>query len=89
MRDKVGLTLACLNLKKLVRMMAGRPFYFALNDTIYRFFNFFILIKTKRQTSNQKFVFGLEFLLFSLFKKYLSYFLNENDLVLKFELSKK
>lgn len=26
MEDKVGLTLACLNLKKLVKMMAGKPF---------------------------------------------------------------
>ncbi|VHB33509.1 transposase [Streptococcus pyogenes] len=28
MEDKVGLTLACLNLKKLVKRMAGEPFYF-------------------------------------------------------------
>ncbi|MGQ7338570.1 IS5/IS1182 family transposase, partial [Streptococcus suis] len=28
MEDKVGLTLACLNLKKLVKMRAGKPFYF-------------------------------------------------------------
>ncbi len=28
MEDKVGLTLACLNLKKLVKIMAGRPFNF-------------------------------------------------------------
>ena len=27
MKDKVRLTLVCLNLKKLVRMMAGKPFY--------------------------------------------------------------
>lgn len=28
MEDKVGLTLACLNLKKLVKMRVGKPFYF-------------------------------------------------------------
>ena len=38
MEDKVGLTLACLNLKKLVKMMAGRPFYFALNGLVYKIF---------------------------------------------------
>ncbi|MGQ7658917.1 hypothetical protein ACTGZW_11800, partial [Streptococcus suis] len=27
MEDKIGLTLACLNLKKLVKRMARRPFY--------------------------------------------------------------
>ena len=59
MKDKVGLTLACLNLKKLVRMMAGKPFCFALNDRLYRLSDIFVLIQTKRQTSNQKFVFGL------------------------------
>lgn len=38
MEDKLGLTLACLNLKKLVKMMAGRPFYFALSGLIYKIF---------------------------------------------------
>lgn len=28
MEAKIGLTLACLNIKKLVKMMAGKPFYF-------------------------------------------------------------
>ncbi|MMZ56707.1 hypothetical protein D1872_186110 [compost metagenome] len=28
MTDKVVLTLACLNLKKLVKLMADKPFYF-------------------------------------------------------------
>ena len=28
MEDKVGLTLACLNLKKLVKMRVDKPFYF-------------------------------------------------------------
>ncbi|MER0123826.1 transposase, partial [Streptococcus sp. ZJ100] len=49
MEDKVGLTLACLNLKKLVKLMAGRPFYFALNHSTRLFF-FKIKQKTKRQT---------------------------------------
>lgn len=32
MEDKVGLTLACLNIKKLVKWIANIPFYFALNQ---------------------------------------------------------
>lgn len=28
MEDKVGLTLACLNIKKLVKMMVGKTCYF-------------------------------------------------------------
>lgn len=28
MKDKIGLTLACLNLKKLVKMRVDKPFYF-------------------------------------------------------------
>ena len=28
MEDKVGLTLACLNIKKLVKMIAGKTYYF-------------------------------------------------------------
>ena len=28
MEDKVGFTLACLNIKKLVKMRVGKPFYF-------------------------------------------------------------
>ena len=31
MEDKVGLTLACLNIKKLVKWIANTPFYFVLN----------------------------------------------------------
>ncbi|MCK1238492.1 transposase, partial [Streptococcus uberis] len=50
MKNKVGLTLACLNLKKLVKMMAGRPFYFTLKS-----FSYLILEKlwltNKKQTS--------------------------------------
>ena len=32
--DKIGLTLACLNLKKLVKMRVGKPFYFVLNPIL-------------------------------------------------------
>lgn len=50
MKNKVGLTLACLNLKKLVKMMVGRPFYFTLKS-----FSYLILEKlwltNKKQTS--------------------------------------
>ncbi|MGT2908350.1 IS5/IS1182 family transposase, partial [Streptococcus dentapri] len=38
MEDKVGLILACLNLKKLVKMMAGTPFYFGQFQLSYPFF---------------------------------------------------
>lgn len=38
MRDKVELTLAWPNLKKLVKMRAGKPFYFTLNHTSRLFF---------------------------------------------------
>lgn len=31
MEDKVGLTLACLNIKNLVKWIANIPFYFVLN----------------------------------------------------------
>ncbi|CAD0143520.1 protein of unknown function [Streptococcus thermophilus] len=34
MEDKVGLTLACLNIKKLVKMMVGKTWYFYLNTPI-------------------------------------------------------
>ena len=34
MEDKVGLTLACLNLKKLVKMRVGKPFYFVQMNII-------------------------------------------------------
>jgi len=32
MEDKVGLALACLNIKKLVKWIRNIPFYFALNQ---------------------------------------------------------
>lgn len=62
MEDKVGLTLACLNLKKLAKMMAGRPFYFTKNGLLSRFFTAIIDFGSKykkRQTQKMKFVFSL------------------------------
>ena len=32
MEDKVGLALACLNIKKLVKWIENIPFYFVLNS---------------------------------------------------------
>ncbi len=53
MEDKVGLTLACLNLKKLVNMMAGRPFYFALNGISFRLFTATVGFLFKIQEKNK------------------------------------
>lgn len=64
--DKVELTLVCLNLKKLVKLMAGRPFYFGLNGLLSRFFTAIIGFGSnykKRQTPKMKFVFNLSGLL--------------------------
>ena len=35
MEDKVGLTLACLNIKKLVKMMVGKTCYFTQISQYY------------------------------------------------------
>lgn len=35
MEDKVGLTLACLNIKKLVKMMVGKTCYLLLMPQYY------------------------------------------------------
>ena len=35
MEDKVGLTLACLNIKKLVKMIAGKTYYFTQTPQYY------------------------------------------------------
>lgn len=60
MEDKVGLTLACLNLKKLVKMMAGKPFYFGqLQGHVCHLRTYFLENFKKRQTSKKKFVFSL------------------------------
>ena len=67
MEDKVGLTLACLNLKKLVKMRAGKPFYIVQITTIMVKRRTIRPINRKRQTSSEMFVFilkGAERLLF-------------------------
>lgn len=51
MEDKVGLTLACLNLKKLVKMRAGKAFYIVQIATILAKRRTVRLINRKRQTS--------------------------------------
>ncbi|MBF0776112.1 DDE transposase [Streptococcus azizii] len=52
MEDKVGLTLACLNLKKYVKMMAGKAFCFALKVEIFKEMARFHQ-NTKRQTTRR------------------------------------
>ncbi len=59
MEDKVGLTLACLNLKKLVKMRAGKPFYIVQIATILAKRPTIRPINRKRQTSIEMFVFIL------------------------------
>ena len=68
MEDKVGLTLACLNLKKLVTMRAGKPFYFVQIATILVKRRISRPINRKRQTSIQMFVFILKLTLVSFFE---------------------
>lgn len=60
MEDKVGLTLACLNLKKLVKMRAGKPFYIVQIATILAKRLTIRPINRKRQTSVEMFVFILK-----------------------------
>ncbi|WP_370868705.1 transposase, partial [Streptococcus moroccensis] len=65
MEDKVGLTLACLNIKKLVKRLAGRPFYFAQNRaiTLILLIHEHVLFKSQEKTNlKMKFVFGLNIL---------------------------
>ncbi|MGT2656997.1 transposase, partial [Streptococcus varani] len=50
MEDKVGLTLVCLNIKKLVKMMAGKPFYFI---QICQFSPYFGNIQKKTNLENK------------------------------------
>lgn len=59
MEDKVGLTLACLYLKKLVRMRADKPFYIVQIVIILAKRRGFRLKNRKRQTSIKMFVFIL------------------------------
>lgn len=60
--NKVGLTLAYLNIKKLVKRLAGRPFYFAENRVISQIFStrtHFLFKIQEKTNSKMKFVFGL------------------------------
>ena len=41
MKAKVGLTLACLNIKKLIKVMAGKPFYFSLKTILIKILAYF------------------------------------------------
>lgn len=59
MEDKVGLTLACLNIKKLVKMMAGKPFYF-WKIWFYPHFLLQRLGTSKKTNHKSKFVFSLK-----------------------------
>ncbi|WP_026216326.1 transposase, partial [Streptococcus caballi] len=59
MEDKVGLTLACLNLKKLVKIRAGKLFYFGQIPSILVNRGDLNSINRKRQTSIEMFVFIL------------------------------
>ncbi|HEM4278838.1 TPA: IS5/IS1182 family transposase, partial [Streptococcus suis] len=52
MEDKIGLTLACLNLKKLVKRMARRPFYFVQMRWI-KYQNSHFSLKTVKKTNTK------------------------------------
>ena len=58
MEDKVGLTLACLNIKKLVKMMVGKTWYFIPIPQYYWVIGE-LSVNIKRQTSKTMFVFIL------------------------------
>lgn len=60
MEDKVGLTLACLNIKKLVKIMAGKPFYF-WKIWFYPHFLLQRLGTSKKTNHKSKFVFSLNY----------------------------
>ena len=63
MEDQVGLTLACLNIKKLVKWIGNIPFYFVLNSDFrmeYQMMRQNIFEKRKRQTPKMTFVFVLK-----------------------------
>ncbi len=55
----LGLSLACLNIKKLVKLMTRRPFDFGRVQFYYPFFDFKSMRNQKRQTSFWRFVFNL------------------------------
>ncbi|WP_428848748.1 transposase, partial [Streptococcus pyogenes] len=59
MEDKVGLTLACLNLKKRVKRMAGEPFYFVQMRWFKHGNSHFYLKTLKKTNTKSMFVFNL------------------------------
>ena len=61
MEDKVGLTLACLNIKKLVKMMIGKTYYF-IQISQYYWIMEELSVNIKRQTSKTMFVFISKFI---------------------------
>ena len=60
MEDKVGLTLACLNIKKLVKMMVEKTCYFIQIPQYYWIMGELSVNIKKRQTSKTMFVFILK-----------------------------
>ncbi|MGQ4079517.1 transposase, partial [Streptococcus dysgalactiae] len=62
MEDKVGLTLACLNLKKLVKRMAREPFYFVQMRWFKHGNSHFYLKTLKKTNTKSMFVFNLNHL---------------------------
>lgn len=79
MEDMVGLTLACLNLKKLVKRMAGEPFYFVQMRWFKHGNSHFYLKTLKKTNTKSMFVFNLFQRLFLYSERQLSYiaFLDE------------
>ena len=59
MEDKIGLTLACLNIKKLVKRMAGEPFYFVQMRWFKRQNRHFSLKIVKKTNTETMFVCNL------------------------------
>ncbi|WP_392390768.1 transposase, partial [Streptococcus dysgalactiae] len=72
MEDKVGLTLACLNLKKLVKRMAGEPFYFVQMRWFKHGNSHFDLKTLKKTNTKSMFVFNLRQSLLRLLSQLLS-----------------
>ena len=63
MKAKVGLTLACLNIKKLVKMTAGKPFYFSRKTILIKILAYFENSNAediKKTNSKTMFVFNLK-----------------------------
>ncbi len=62
MEDKIGLTLACLNLKKLIKWRTGKPFYFGeFREIAYIVTSsrHICLMKLKKTNFKREFVFNL------------------------------